>query len=367
MKILQTIKYYEPSKGGMETVAKNLVNGLLAADDTAEIKILCNNHINTKQNTIEKIGRLVIMRQKLPFAIKSQPVLPLYSQLGSEIKDADVIHHHYPFPTMEMALLRHKKLLRNKTFVVTWHANIKNSRWAWIKDFYNPLIKKLLTAADCIAVTSPQLFEFSDILKDFEKKVTVVPLSYDSNQKQCVTKTFLHPIPEILYVGKLRKYKGIETLLEAVKPLNIKLKIVGNGEQEMFLKSFAEKIGVKHKVEFFNNVSDEELPMYYQNADFFVLPSVNEAEAFGVVQLEALSYGLPVINTYLQSGVPFVSLDSITGFTVAPGNVLQLRAAICRIIEDQSLYATFSKNAIQRAKEFTNNKMVEKYLRIYKV
>ena len=101
------------------------------------------------------------------------------------------------------------------------------------------------------------------------------------------------------------------------------------------------------------------------DSDLLVLPPINEAEAFGVVQLEALSYGLPVINTNLRSGVPFVSLNDLTGYTVEPSNSDELKNAIVKVISDTNNYSILSKNAIERSKEFSNEKMVEKYLKVY--
>ena len=122
---------------------------------------------------------------------------------------------------------------------------------------------------------------------------------------------------------------------------------------------------LQDKIFLHTSVNDEELKVFYKNSDLFVLPSINEAEAFGVVQLEALSYGLPVINTNLRSGVPFVSLNDLTGYTVEPSNSDELKNAIVKVISDTNNYSILSKNAIERSKEFSNEKMVEKYLKVY--
>jgi glycosyltransferase involved in cell wall biosynthesis len=113
------------------------------------------------------------------------------------------------------------------------------------------------------------------------------------------------------------------------------------------------------------NANANELVEYYKNADLFVLPSINEAEAFGVVQLEALANGLPVINTNLKSGVPFVSLDDYSGITVESKNRDALRNAIEKVISNKELYELYSFNALERVKLFSREKMSEAYKKIY--
>ncbi|MDC8098924.1 glycosyltransferase [Chryseobacterium rhizosphaerae] len=363
MKIVQTIKYFEPSKGGMESVAKNLVAGIKKNNPNFDVTVVCNNHEKNDKTIVENVLGVDVVRFK-SFFYKSQPISFLFKGLKRILGEADVVNHHYPFPTMELALLKNIKILEKKNFIITWHANIQNSRWSWIENFYNPMIKRLLEAASTIIVTSPQLFEYSQILKPYQDKVEVIPLSFEPHN-EIVSPKILTGKLKILFVGKLREYKGLKFLIEAVKNLDVSIDIVGNGEQEGELRTMINFTNQQEKIKLHTDVNDVELKNYYKNADVFVLPSINEAEAFGVVQLEALSYALPVINTNLKSGVPFVSLDNVTGFTVAPSNTIELEKAIEKLILNPTLYASFSKNALDRAIEFSNEKMVEKYLNVY--
>lgn len=367
MKVVQLVKYYDPCQGGMESVVKNLVEGVVDCSDDISFTVYSNNHLQSFTRVKKISGKITILKEITPLYLKSQPLNLRYPALKKLIAENDIIHHHYPFPTMEVGLLRYLKKFNNKKFVITWHANIKNSRWSWIEKFYNPIIKKLLDRADHIIVTSPQLFEASDILKDYEDKIKVIPLSFDpkykisDGKKMPVNRDF-----ELLFVGKLRKYKGVEYLIEAIQNLSIRLTIVGNGEELGILQEQVKSLGLEDQVRFVVNASDNELSQIYQDSDLFILPSINEAEAFGVVQLEAMANGLPVINTYLDSGVPFVSLNDFSGITVAPKSSEDIRSAILRIIKNKELYEKFSLNAIERSSLFTRKKMSESYLDLYK-
>jgi rhamnosyl/mannosyltransferase len=228
------------------------------------------------------------------------------------------------------------------------------------------MIEKLLYRADTIIVTSPQLFEASTILQKYKKKIEIIPLSFNPKYSSVNSKEYpANRDFELLFVGKLRKYKGVEFLIKAIANLQVKLKIVGNGEELQNLKSFATELNIVSKVTFVSNVEDSQLAEFYKNADLFVLPSINEAEAFGIVQLEAMANALPVINTNLSSGVPFVSLNGYSGITVEPADVDGLTVAIEKIIKSKELYELYSFNALERVKMFSREKMSDAYKGIY--
>lgn len=369
MKILQTVKYYSPSRGGMESVVENIIEGISAQQQTCVFfTVYANSHFPIWKKSITELNRLKSIKEATPFMFKSQPLNFIYPSLRNLISDCDIVHHHYPFPNMELALLRHLDLLRGKKLIITWHANIKNSRWSWIGKYYDPIIRKLLNISEHIIVTSPQLLESSNILKDYVNKVKVIPLSFNPEvgAKSLTSKSY----PEnrkfkLLFVGKLRAYKGVKYLLDAIRDLDVELTIVGEGENELDLKNQVTLLAMHDRVRFLKNINNEDLSIEYQQADLFILPSINEAEAFGVVQLEAMINAIPVINTKLDSGVPFVSLHGITGLTVEPKNGKALEEAIKQIITDKQLYEEFSFNSLERSKLFTREQMAKSYLDLY--
>lgn len=369
MKILHTVKYYEPSKGGMESVVKNIIEGINEIETSINFYVYSNNHFRSYRTQIINKQKISIIKASTPIIYKSQPLNLIYKELGELIDISEIIHHHYPFPNMELNLIKHKKKLKTKKFILTWHANINTSRWSFLQKFYSPITRQLLEMADHIVVTSEQLITNSTILDKYLNKIRIIPLSFSPEFENESLDYKLFPYNKnfkLLFVGKLRNYKGVHFLLDAIRDLNVNLTIVGDGEELYNLKNLVDKYCLSKKVEFINNISQQELIKVYQESHLFVLPSVNEAEAFGVVQLEAMANGLPVINTNINSGVPYVSIDSITGFTVNPSNSNELKEAIVKIIYNPSLYELFSKNAIQRSSLFTRKKMVSDYLNLYK-
>ncbi len=137
-----------------------------------------------------------------------------------------------------------------------------------------------------------------------------------------------------LFVGRLVYYKGCRELLEAFCNVqNARLIMVGSGIMEKELKELTVSLRIEDRVLFPGNVSDEKLERYFAECDVFVLPSIARSEAFGLVQIEAMSYGKPVINTNLPSGVPYVSIHKETGLTVEPENPKELAEAMQWMVE----------------------------------
>jgi rhamnosyl/mannosyltransferase len=167
------------------------------------------------------------------------------------------------------------------------------------------------------------------------------------------------PGPRVLFVGRFVYYKGVDVLIDAVSQAGGTLMLVGDGPLEPELRQRAIALGIQDRVRFVGRVSDEDLPAYYQAADMLALPSVAKTEAFGVVQVEAMAAGVPVVSTNLQTGVPWVNQDGVSGLVVAPGDAGQLAAALGRLAADADLRARLGRAAAARAADlFTRERMV---------
>ncbi|MBI2711881.1 MAG: glycosyltransferase [Bdellovibrio sp.] len=174
-----------------------------------------------------------------------------------------------------------------------------------------------------------------------------------------------------LFVGRLVSYKGLPYLIQAMgqiqtqMPLN--LVIVGEGPEQEALKLEVSRLGLEKRVYFEGRVQDDQdLVSYYRRCEFLVLPSITHAEAFGVVLLEAMRQGKPLITTQLKSGVSEVNPDGVTGFQVRPADSNELARAILRLTTNKQLCAELGEAAKKRFdNQYSLPKMVEAHLSLY--
>ena len=137
-------------------------------------------------------------------------------------------------------------------------------------------------------------------------------------------------------MGRLVGYKGWECLIGAMQQVGGRAVIVGQGPRRASLACLIRRSGQQDRVMLTGPVSLDELLAWYHACDVFVLPSVGRNEAFGLVQLEAMICGKPVVSTAVGTGVEHVNVDGITGLVTAPRDGAQLATAINRLLDDQA-------------------------------
>jgi len=172
--------------------------------------------------------------------------------------------------------------------------------------------------------------------------------------------------PIALSVGRLIYYKGIEYAIEAMRGVEGSLLLIGGGPLREDLERKARTCGVEGRVHFLGNVPDEEMNSHYLASDLFVFPSIARSEAFGIVQLEAMACRRPVINTSLETGVPFVSPHGESGLTVEPGNAGALADAMRTLFDDPERARRMGAAGRARVeREFTREVMGERIRALY--
>lgn len=134
---------------------------------------------------------------------------------------------------------------------------------------------------------------------------------------------------------------------------------------ETKLRALADDRGLTERAVFVGRVPDADLPAYYHACDLFVLPASHRSEAFGLVQLEAMACGKPVICTELGTGTSFVNVHGETGLVVPPRNPEALAAAINSLLADEPMRRRMGQRANERAKQFSAKTMIEKTMDLY--
>jgi glycosyltransferase involved in cell wall biosynthesis len=368
LKVLQVYKdFYPPVKGGIEKHINLLSNGLRASGIQVEI-LVSNTRPKMEREYID--GMWVFKVPQLG-RISSAPInwtLPFWIRKFGE--SADILHFHFPNPTAELSYLVSGL---KKQFVITYHSDI--IRQVYLKKLYRPFQNQFLRRAAKIIVTSPRYLETSVDLRKFASKCEIIPFGIDLRKfVRCdiveaasynVRKDYGTPL--VLFVGKFRYYKGVHVLIQAMKEVRAKLLLVGPELECDSLLQEIENAGVKNKVVVIGELSDEELTNYFYACDVFVLPSIKRSEAFGIVQLEAMACGKPVVCTELGTGTSFVNRHMKTGVVVPPNDPRALAEGLNLLLSNEGIREQYGSDAIARVRDsFSLKEMVNRTTCLYR-
>jgi glycosyltransferase involved in cell wall biosynthesis len=361
MKVLQVGKFYDPYPGGMETVLKNICEGLKSRID---VRVLV---ANTCASTVHEDKDFLITRVASLGTVFSTSICPSFPYWLKKFP-ADILHIHMPNPLAELSYI----LCGTKgKMVAHFHSDIVRQKA--LLPLYAPFLNIFYNKAARIIVPTPNHINSSSFLPLHRDQCRIVPfgisleefeLGHEENKEVDKLKGGM---PTLLFVGRLVYYKGLETLIHAMRDVQAKLWIIGNGPLETEIKKLVLKLNLEKKVRFLGTVKQRDLVYRYHACDMLVLPSVANSEMFGMVQLEAMACCKPVIATNLPTGVSWVNQDGITGILVPPKDGSALALAIQRLIQNPSLCKEMGEAGRRRVEElFTIEKMTEGILEVYK-
>lgn len=373
IRVLQVNKLYYPVTGGIERVVQQLAEGL--CEDTDTKVLVCRKKGRT---IVEQIAGIEVTRASSMGMLSSLPLsVSFLWKFRRMAKDRDIVHIHMPFPLGDLACFLSGYKGR---VILWWHSDIVRQKK--LMKLYRPLMEWLLRRADCIIVATQGHIDGSEYLKPYQDKCRIIPFGVDPKIESEADRWYEEGGPpersqektavvKYLFVGRLVYYKGCRTMIEAFVQAakrndRIRLDIVGTGPLEPELKRQTEELGLTDQIHFHAGVSDDELIGFFKECDVFVLPSLQRSEAFGLVQIEAMAFGKPVINTNLPSGVPYVSLHGETGLTVEPGNTAELAEAMEYLAEHPAERCQMGERARERMEEqFRMETMLKRVLRLY--
>jgi rhamnosyl/mannosyltransferase len=347
--------------GGIETHLRALAEGTATR---AEVEVLVAN--NTHETVIDRVGSIDVKRLKQHFSVRRAPVC---LGLAKAIRESnpDVVHLHLPNPAAVIALFWSGY---SGPLMVTYHSDVVRQRL--LGKMFEPILRLLLMRCDAIIATSAEYAASSPTLRAFASKTRVVPYGIDSTPFSSPSQPDVAAIRSkygeriVLAVGRLIYYKGFEFLVKAMKDVDGQLLVIGDGPLRLQLEDQAAALGISDRVSFLGELQNEETAHYYHAASMFVLPSIARSEAFGIVQIEAMAAGTPVINTSLDSGVPSVSLHGLTGITVDPQSSDGLATAMNYLFDNPDHARVLGEAGKKRvAERFTASRMCDETLQLY--
>ena len=384
MRVLHLGKYYPPALGGIELHVQALAQGQAALG--ADVTVIAVNHDRggsdatyrafTRTRTREerdgpvrviRVGRVASIAQKLSVT----PRLPLL--LRRYGREADLIHLHCRNPTMSAGLRAIGRL--PAPLVITHHSDVARQRV--LRRALLALEGPLYARAARILATSPAYAQASDVLQGHMERVRALPLGIDlapfsepssAALAEAASLRARYEGPLWLMVGRLVYYKGHEVALEALRGLPGTLIVIGTGPLAGSLWESAQRLGLSKRVVFLGEVEESVLQGAYQAATALWFPSLARSEGFGLVQVEAMASGIPVVNTTIPgSGVHWVCPHEVCGLTVPSVDPEAFRAAVQRILDEPELGPALGAAGRLRAREsFSRERMARTSLEHYR-
>jgi len=373
LKILHLGKYFHPDPGGIESVVKDVVQGTVLAG--CEVTVLCLGQVDRLRS--ERHCGAEILRAPIWKIVASQPLSWRYFyEFLSRARDFDIIQVHVPNMLAALALVMAR--IPGKV-IVHWHADVVNH--GVLGKLLLPLERLMLRRADVLVVTSRAYSSTSLHLRQFQEKVHIVPIGISDpaqDEMGCAVgggqsfslENIPQNVPIILTVGRLVPYKGFEVLIDAARelPPDCRVVIVGGGERQADLEARIRDNCVADRVILAGRLDEEALRALFRRAAIFCLPSISRAEAFGVVLLEAMARGIPVVATEIAgSGVPWVNQQGVTGLNVPVGDATMLAAALAKLLAEPGKRAEMGRAARHRfEREFTSDRATSRFMELYR-
>jgi rhamnosyl/mannosyltransferase len=363
MRVVHIFKdFYPPTTGGIEQHMRLLCSGLARHIDVSVL--VPSRALGRTEEWVDGIE--VIRVPELGRYLSAPLCLTMPVELRRLVPD--LVHLHFPNPTGDLAYLLSGC---RAPVVMTYHADIVR-QWPalWL---YRPVFSRLTRHVDRIITSSDLYLGSSRVLSRHRDRCVVIPYGVDPapftlRPGEAATVERLrqeHGRRLVLFLGVLRSYKGLRILLRAMTGVDGHLLVAGRGHCAP-LEALADRLGVGDRITFLGEVSETQRRLLLHACQVLVLPSLDRSEAFGIVQLEAMVCGKPVVSSDLQTGVRLVTQHERTGFLVPPGDAEALADALNRLLDDEALCAALGQAARARVeREFGTEAMIERTLAVY--
>lgn len=266
--------------------------------------------------------------------------LAAFRQFAKACNESNVVHYQFPWPFEDVL---HAVVRPRIPAVLTYQSDVIRQKFLGV--MYAPLMWHTLKSMRVIVATSPAYARTSPVLShpSIREKVRVIPngIAEESYSKEADAGVFDRikidsGEPYFLFIGVLRYYKGLHTLVQAARHVGARIVIAGSGPEDKNLMQLADQAGAKNII-FAGQISDGEKVALLQSCRALVLPSHLRSEAFGMVLVEAAMFKRPQISCEIGTGTSFVNAHEESGIVVPPESPDELGRAMSRLLDDSSL------------------------------
>jgi len=352
MHILHVAKYYYPYAGGMESIVRDLCEGLVQKGH--QVTVLCS-HDKWKYEEDHINGVKVVRLPRLGVFFGQNINLQAFSMLRKLSLSADIVHLHTPNPLFESACMA---IPRHIPVVCTYHSDIVRQKI--LLKIYKPLFKKFLNRLKAVYVPTQNHITYSEFLNDQKEKCRIVPFGIDTQHLKSKEETIEMAMKlrsqygaYSIFIGRLVGYKGLPVLLNAMKDIKENLVIVGDGPDREKITEMIKEYALEDRVHLLGKVFDNtKFAALIHGSEFLVLPSITPNENFGIVQLEAMACSKPVITTRLKSGVSAVGIEGVTTLLAKPGCSSELSEKMNLLFSSRELKRSMGEAGKKRFDEF---------------
>jgi rhamnosyl/mannosyltransferase len=369
LRVLCFGRFYDEIPGGMQRHAAHLFAAL--ASDVDFVHLVPSRDHRGARLVVDGVPVVRTPSLNVDGSLALSPRLVAEAHRLHRTHRFDLIHLHFPDPMSHLAAMAVPGTVPR---IITWHADVVRHR-ALLR-LYRPLLHRALRGASAIIVPTEQHIAASVELSAIgtPERIEVIPFGFDlarfTRPHPLATRLReRHPGRLILALGRHVYYKGFDVLIRAMPAIDSSARLVigGAGPLTAQWQALAHETGVADRVTFVGMVAEPDLPAWYQACDVFCLPAVSQAEAFGIVQLEAMACAKPVVSTRLNNGVDFVNRDGDTGIVVPPGDAPALAAALNRLLQNEPMRSAMGARGRERALgEFSLEAMGARTLAVYR-
>ena len=370
MKVLQFGRFWHDQHGGIERHVA-LLSKELAGRGLDVINIVASQNLRGSDTTVDGYRLIQLPSFGVVFSTALAPGLLLKALALHREKKFDILHLHLPDPLSHLVSMVMPPEIKR---VITWHSDIVKQKRLLV--LYQPFLQRLTRRADALIAATQAHFDTStQIPKDISRQRRhVIPYGLDYsplllNPRTAVMRDALRARANgrgiVFALGRHVYYKGFDVLMEAMQHTDAFLILGGDGPLRPQLERQAAAMGVSDRVFFSGRIPEDDLAAYFNACDVFCLPSVEPSEAFGLVQLEAMACGKPVVCTQLNNGVNVVNVDGQTGFAVPVRDPLALGHCLARLLKDDALREKLGQQALAHTANYSAPIMAASHLKLY--